>query len=278
MSLPYTIKPGDTLTKIAAQRRFASWRDIYYDSANAEFRKKRTNPDRIFPGDVLMIPGDAPSPKPPAPQPTPAPTPSPKQPPTLAEVERNLKTYLTREARRDVVTTLGNHTANLIAFGEVHHVNDEARAELLSSLVQHARRFGASQVTHFHASERFKDTTRKEISEVLRIDDNAKLHARLGKLSDEQLRRFKKVLATANGFPGRRYAVLPINVPGDKPKDDSIPARADARHAPLFNSFNLSASLCPDVPLKSITSAVSRGNILLGPSARRAPQFPWNGR
>jgi hypothetical protein len=57
MSKPYIIQPGDTLTQIAAREGFASWRDIYYDPENTSFRAKRPNPDRIFPGDVLIIPG-----------------------------------------------------------------------------------------------------------------------------------------------------------------------------------------------------------------------------
>jgi hypothetical protein len=53
----YVIKSGDTLTKIAAQFGFASWRDIYHHPENAAFRRKRPNPDKIFPGDELVIPG-----------------------------------------------------------------------------------------------------------------------------------------------------------------------------------------------------------------------------
>lgn len=56
MAKPYTIRPGDTLSHIAAREGFSSWRDIYYHPDNSGFRAKRPNPDRIFPGDVLMIP------------------------------------------------------------------------------------------------------------------------------------------------------------------------------------------------------------------------------
>jgi LysM repeat protein len=53
----YTVRSGDTLTAIAARHGFASWREIYYHPDNEPFRKKRPNPDKIFPGDVLIIPG-----------------------------------------------------------------------------------------------------------------------------------------------------------------------------------------------------------------------------
>jgi hypothetical protein len=56
MAKPYTIRSGDTLTHIAAREGFSSWRDIYYHPDNSAFRTKRPNPDRIFPGDVLIIP------------------------------------------------------------------------------------------------------------------------------------------------------------------------------------------------------------------------------
>lgn len=57
MSAQYTIKPGDTLSRIAAREGYASWRDIYHHPENAAFRVKRPNPDRIFPGDVIILPG-----------------------------------------------------------------------------------------------------------------------------------------------------------------------------------------------------------------------------
>jgi hypothetical protein len=56
MSSPYEIKSGDTLTLIAKLHGLKSWREIYDLPENAAFRKKRPNPDRIFPGDVVMIP------------------------------------------------------------------------------------------------------------------------------------------------------------------------------------------------------------------------------
>lgn len=53
----YTVRSGDTLVRIAQQFGFPDWRTIYHAPENAEFRRRRPNPDRIFPGDVLIIPG-----------------------------------------------------------------------------------------------------------------------------------------------------------------------------------------------------------------------------
>jgi N-acetylmuramoyl-L-alanine amidase len=56
MGVPYTVRAGDTLTSIARKHSLASWRDIYDAPENATFRRRRPNPDRIFPGDELIIP------------------------------------------------------------------------------------------------------------------------------------------------------------------------------------------------------------------------------
>jgi len=56
MSTPYTVVAGDYLVKIAADHGYASWRDIYYHPDNEEFRRRRPNPDKIYVGDVLMLP------------------------------------------------------------------------------------------------------------------------------------------------------------------------------------------------------------------------------
>lgn len=66
-STEYIVKSGDTLVKIAKNHGFADWREIYNHPDNRAFKAKRPNPDRIFPGDVLMIPGP-PTDVPPLPQ------------------------------------------------------------------------------------------------------------------------------------------------------------------------------------------------------------------
>lgn len=56
MSVQYVVKQGDCLSSIAKQFGFPDWRRIYDDPQNAAFKKKRPNPNLIFPGDVLAIP------------------------------------------------------------------------------------------------------------------------------------------------------------------------------------------------------------------------------
>ena len=54
MSTPYTVQAGDWLQKIAEEHGFESWRDLYYHPDNAEFRRKRPDPNKIYPGDIIM--------------------------------------------------------------------------------------------------------------------------------------------------------------------------------------------------------------------------------
>lgn len=56
--LPTThiVRPGDYLSKIAKQYRFTKWETIYYHPENADFRRKRPNPNVIYPGDRIHIP------------------------------------------------------------------------------------------------------------------------------------------------------------------------------------------------------------------------------
>lgn len=59
----YTVKKGDNLTHIARRFGIGSWRELYNHPRNAEFKRKRPNPNLIFPGDLLFIPGDEPGPQ-----------------------------------------------------------------------------------------------------------------------------------------------------------------------------------------------------------------------
>ena len=62
MSLPYTVKKGDSLSSIARTHGVRSWQELYNHPDNAAFRSKRPNPNLIYPGDVVMIPtGKAPA-------------------------------------------------------------------------------------------------------------------------------------------------------------------------------------------------------------------------
>jgi hypothetical protein len=55
MSIQYSVQRGDTLSAIA-RRHGITWQQLYNHPDNAEFRRKRPNPNLIFPGDVVMIP------------------------------------------------------------------------------------------------------------------------------------------------------------------------------------------------------------------------------
>jgi N-acetylmuramoyl-L-alanine amidase len=54
----YTVVQGDCLSNIAKMFGFADWRTIYNHANNAAFRKKRPNPNLIYPGDELYIPDE----------------------------------------------------------------------------------------------------------------------------------------------------------------------------------------------------------------------------
>jgi len=56
MATTHTVQPGENLARIAKQYKVANWRDIYLSPDNAEFRKKRPNPNILMAGDVLTIP------------------------------------------------------------------------------------------------------------------------------------------------------------------------------------------------------------------------------
>ena len=65
MGTRYTVQPGDTLSRIAARHGLPSWRMVYNSPDNADFRRRRPNPNLIQPGDVLILP-DLPATTPPA--------------------------------------------------------------------------------------------------------------------------------------------------------------------------------------------------------------------
>lgn len=60
MPATHTIQQGETLTRIAKQYKFSSWKDLYNHPDNADFRTSRDNPNLIFPGDIINIPDPEP--------------------------------------------------------------------------------------------------------------------------------------------------------------------------------------------------------------------------
>lgn len=54
----YTIRRGDALWSIARRYRVdGGWRAIWNHDRNEELRNLRTNPDRLYPGDIVFLPG-----------------------------------------------------------------------------------------------------------------------------------------------------------------------------------------------------------------------------
>lgn len=56
MSEVYLVEQGDCLSSIAARFGFNSYHSIYDHPDNADFKKRRPNPNVIYPGDLLYIP------------------------------------------------------------------------------------------------------------------------------------------------------------------------------------------------------------------------------
>ena len=56
--IEYVVKRGDNLSTIGRLHGM-DWQDLYKHPKNAEFRRKRPNPDLIHPGDVIHIPTSA---------------------------------------------------------------------------------------------------------------------------------------------------------------------------------------------------------------------------
>src|SRR6266545_6361267 len=52
----HTVEQGECLSSIARDFGFPDWRIIYNHAQNADFRRRRPNPNLIFPGDQLFIP------------------------------------------------------------------------------------------------------------------------------------------------------------------------------------------------------------------------------
>jgi len=56
MAIIHKVQQGECLSSIAKKHGFPDWRIIYNDQENAEFRRKRPNPNLIYPGDKIYIP------------------------------------------------------------------------------------------------------------------------------------------------------------------------------------------------------------------------------
>ncbi|MBL9039616.1 MAG: peptidoglycan-binding protein [Archangium sp.] len=56
MPQTHVVKQGECLSLIAASYGFPDYTVVYNDPANQELRKKRPNPDLLYPGDEISIP------------------------------------------------------------------------------------------------------------------------------------------------------------------------------------------------------------------------------
>jgi len=54
--LKHKVKKGEDLSKIAVFHGLKNWRALYDAPENKELRKKRTDPNKIMPGDIVNIP------------------------------------------------------------------------------------------------------------------------------------------------------------------------------------------------------------------------------
>ena len=52
----YKVKKGECLATIAKDKQFYDWKTIYDDSDNEELKKRRPNPNVLYPGDWIVIP------------------------------------------------------------------------------------------------------------------------------------------------------------------------------------------------------------------------------
>jgi N-acetylmuramoyl-L-alanine amidase len=56
MSKRHIVRQGECLSVIATRYGFTDWKYLYNHPENRELRKKRPNPNILFPGDVIQIP------------------------------------------------------------------------------------------------------------------------------------------------------------------------------------------------------------------------------
>lgn len=52
----YKVQPGDTFSAIASKHRVKHWQDIFFAKENAQLRQRVQRPERIRPGDQVIIP------------------------------------------------------------------------------------------------------------------------------------------------------------------------------------------------------------------------------
>lgn len=182
-----------------------------------------------------------------------SPSPPPSEPPPT---EEEVRMFLNGRLRRDVVSVLVEHAANMIVLAEVH-VGKREKALLLRDVINAlARRRPTGAL--FHASEQIQERHRVSINRFLHASPRQR--ALLGLLLDPEIFPFHPVFSAAAEFPEHRYAILAA---GSTVRGDS-PEGADSRHATIFEAFERSVHLHNVENRHHITSRSARGNFLIG--------------
>lgn len=124
MGTPYTVQPGDTLSGIARDHGFASWREIYDHEDNADFRRRRPDPNRISPGDVLMLPDRESAPTPSLPEPAPSPLDADAAPSEAPPTEGSASRQTESSSGQTVLNAQYELREIIVAQGIEHHNDD----------------------------------------------------------------------------------------------------------------------------------------------------------
>ena len=239
MSTTYTVVPGDNLSRIAQRFGLRSWRQIYDDPANAAFRRRRPDPNLILPGDVLVIPGGAP-------------TPGPAPAPVLSRIETALEAWLTANLRRDPADHLASQTG-LVLLGETH-VGKSQKAQLLARVVQLIAMRNPTRAS-FHASEHYLNDPSTQVAIQNYVFSPSTPGVRLRAHLPALVQPFEPILDAARQVRGHRYAIIAAGSPA---------VDSDPRHGGIHLAFN--ASLARHNTLHSLNQLDrrSQGNFLIG--------------
>jgi LysM domain len=237
MSTAYTVQRGDNLSLIAKRYGLRSWQEIYNDAENAEFRRKRPNPNLIFPGDVVIVPGG----------------PSPLPAPPRSQLENDLEGWLVANKQGDVVKYIIQRT-ELVMLAEMH-VGRPKKAAFLADIVAALGRQATSR-THFHASEHYIDepATQVAVQNYVWADNGGGL-TRARRRLPQLVREYEPVLDAARLYAGHRYAIVCAG---------SHESNEEARHAAIHGAFNHSIQRHNSLHGLNQITRLGKGNFLIG--------------
>jgi hypothetical protein len=202
MATNYTVRPGDTLGKIAARYGFSNYREIYDHPANAAFKAKRPNPNLIFPGDVIVIPDRGVSPSgPPAP-------PAPPSPPTTTdprELALSLRPEPTLWLERSIAALQALATLLHQGLPEFLHVHDSTRTALRTH-------FHMDNPEQSHRELDFIIARFRDIHRVITLEAEAQYHTATPEQEQDLISRnkFLPMAATMNRSAGNQGSIYPL--------------------------------------------------------------------